>query len=79
MAQETERGGKLDKDAPEDGPNHGATIGGILILILLVAGGVWLLNEMSDNARYARCIAARHHNCDGVDYRTTPSEQPEKR
>ena len=64
---------------PEEGRGAGATLGGLVVAILLVLAGIWLVNEMADNARYARCAAARHRNCDQIDYRSAPAPDPERR
>jgi hypothetical protein len=54
------------------GPGLGATLGGVIVAAALIAGGIWLVNELADSARYAKCAAARHRNCDAIDYRSAP-------
>jgi uncharacterized membrane protein len=62
-----------------DGDDHGrswaATLGGVLAVIAIVALGVWLVNELADSAKYSKCAAARHRNCDSIDYRAAPPQQ----
>jgi hypothetical protein len=62
-------------DGDERGSGWGATLGGVLAAVAIVALGIWLVNEMADSAKYAKCAAARHRNCDTIDYRApTPQK-----
>lgn len=73
------RGGDPGNDPAGPEPDAGSNLGGIIALIVLVAGGIWLVNELADSARYSKCAAARHCNCDGIDYRPAPDPPPGKR
>lgn len=59
----------------EEGRGLGATIGGLLVLIIIVAVGFWLVDELAESARYSKCAAARHRNCDTIDYRAPNSQR----
>lgn len=82
MAERPDRGKEADgssgKEPGDEGSRFGATLGGLIVLILLVAGGIWLMNEFADNARYAKCMAQRHRNCDDINYRMAPEAPPER-
>ncbi|MGH7003918.1 MAG: hypothetical protein ACREIP_08225 [Alphaproteobacteria bacterium] len=69
----SEPNGKSGGDPNDDRRGTGATISGVLVLVPLVAGGIWLVNEMAETARYSKCAAARHRNCDGIDYHSAPA------
>ena len=62
-------------DDPEEGGRWGATLGGAVAVIAVIALGIWLMDELADNVRYAKCAQARHRNCDAIDYRSAPSPQ----
>jgi len=65
-----------DPGEGDDGRNRlAATIGGGIALVLIVGLGIWLVNELADAARYSKCAAARHRNCDSIDYRNAPAPQ----
>jgi hypothetical protein len=60
---------------PEDdegGNRVGATIGGAIVVLVVVGLGYWLVEELAENARYAKCAAMRQPNCDKIDYRERP-------
>ncbi len=59
----------------EHGRGWGATLAGALAVVAIVALGIWLVNEMADAAKYSKCAAARHRNCDSIDYRMPPPPQ----
>ena len=59
----------------EGGRGWGATLAGVLAVAAIVALGIWLVNEMADAAKYSKCAAARHRNCDSIDYRAAPPPQ----
>jgi hypothetical protein len=59
----------------ESGGRLGGTIAGALAVAVIVGLGIWLVNEMADSARYSKCAAARHRNCDQLDYRREPPQQ----
>ena len=60
-------------DGGEDGGGRLAgTLGGAVAVAVIVGLGIWLVNEMADSARYSKCAAARHRNCDQIDYRKDP-------
>jgi len=61
-----------------EGPPGGTSLAAVVFVILLIAGGIWLVSEMADNARYQDCAASRRRNCDGIDYRSAPPVPPEK-
>ena len=56
----------------EGGRSLAATIGGALAVVAVVALGIWLVNELADSVKYSKCAAARHRNCDPIDYRSAP-------
>jgi hypothetical protein len=63
---------------PEDdegGNRVGATIGGAIVVLVVVGLGYWLVEELAENARYAKCAAMRQRNCDKIDYRERPPQQ----
>jgi len=62
-------------DDDDSGNRLGATIGGLIVLIVVVGLGYWLVEELADNARYAKCAAMRQRNCDSIDYRSAPPPQ----
>jgi hypothetical protein len=65
-----------DPGEDDDGRNRlAATIGGGIALVLIVGLGIRLVNELADAARYSKCAAARHRNCDDINYRTAPPPQ----
>lgn len=65
-----------DQDGSGDGGSRLAgTIAGAIAVVGIVALGVWLVNELADASRYSKCAAARHRNCDGIDYRSVPPPQ----
>jgi hypothetical protein len=53
----------------------GSTLAGALVLIAVVALGIWLADELAESVRYSKCAGARHRNCDQIDYRTVPPQQ----
>ena len=59
----------------EKGSGLAATLGGAVALVAIVVLGVWLANELAESVRYQKCAAARHRNCDTIDYRTPPPQQ----
>jgi hypothetical protein len=61
-------------DGDEEGRGLGATVGGLVVVIVLVLAGIWLVNELAESARYSKCAAARHRNCDTIDYRAPPQQ-----
>jgi len=64
-----------DQQDDQGGSRLMGTIGGALAVIAIVALGVWLADEMSSAAKYSKCAAARHRNCDAIDYRKDPPPQ----
>ena len=66
-----------DRESGEDEKGSGlaATIGGAVALVAIVVLGIWLANELAESVRYQKCAAARHRNCDTIDYRTPPPQQ----
>jgi uncharacterized membrane protein len=60
---------------PEGGRSLAATIGGVVAVAAIVALGIWLVNELADSVKYSKCAAARHRNCDSIDYRAPPPQQ----
>jgi hypothetical protein len=65
-----------DRNGGDDGGSRLAgTIAGALAAAVIVGLGIWLVNEMADSARYSKCAAARHRNCDQIDYRAAPAPQ----
>jgi len=66
-----------DQESGEDEKRSGlaATIGGAAALVAIVVLGIWLANELADSVRYQKCAAARHRNCDTIDYRSPPPQQ----
>jgi hypothetical protein len=66
-------GGEAGQRPPEgEGPPGGTSLAVVVFVILLIAGGIWVVNEMADSARYQDCAASRRRNCDGIDYRAVP-------
>jgi uncharacterized membrane protein len=59
----------------EGGRSLAATIGGAVAIVAIVALGIWLVNELADSVKYSKCAAARHRNCDTIDYRSSPPPQ----
>jgi hypothetical protein len=59
--------------AQPEGDERQGSLGGNLLAALAAAGiiglGIWLVVEMDRAAKYEKCVAARHKNCDGVQYR----------
>jgi hypothetical protein len=53
----------------------GSTLAGALVLIAVVALGIWLADELAESVRYSKCAGAHHRNCDQIDYRTVPPQQ----
>jgi len=66
------RDGGNDEDG---GGGLAATVGGIVAIVVVVALGIWLADELSESAKYSKCAAARHRNCDTIDYRAPPPQQ----
>ena len=62
-----------DKGEGGDGRLAG-TIGGALAVAVIVALGIWLVDELAESVRYSKCAAARHRNCDVIDYRKAPPQ-----
>lgn len=60
--------------AGDDGGEGGSggTIAGVIAAIVIVALGIWVVNEMADSARYSDCASSRRRNCDNIDYRRPP-------
>nr|WP_281721708.1 hypothetical protein [Nitrosomonas nitrosa] len=61
----------------DDGGEGGSagTIVGLIAAAVVVALGIWLVNEMADSARYSDCASSRRRNCDSIDYRRPPPPQ----
>ncbi len=66
-------------DKPDGGEEEqgslGGTIAGALAIVAIIALGIWLVGGLSDSNRYAQCAAARHRNCDNIDFRKEPAPQ----
>jgi len=62
-------------DDPEGGRSLAATIGGAVAVIAVIGLGIWLVGELADSIKYSKCAAARHRNCDTIDYRSPPPQQ----
>lgn len=60
----------------DNGSGLAGTIGGVIALAIIVGLGFWLVDELADSAKYAKCASARHRNCDSIDYRSAPAPQP---
>jgi len=77
--QGNDAGGPGHRPPGGEGPPGGTSLVAIVFVILLIAGGIWLVSEMADNARYQDCAASRRRNCDSIDYRSAPQPPAEKR
>ena len=62
-----------------EGPPGGTSLAAVVFVILLIAGGIWIVNEMADSAKYQDCAASRRRNCDGIDYRSVPPPPADER
>lgn len=58
----------------DGGSRLAGTIGGAVVVLAIVALGVWLVDELADSVKYSKCAAARHRNCDAIDYRAAPQQ-----
>ena len=57
---------------PEPDERQGSLGGNLLAalaVIAIIGLGIWLAVEMDRSAKYEKCVASRHKNCDGIQYR----------
>ncbi|MCW5771432.1 MAG: hypothetical protein KIT16_07355 [Rhodospirillaceae bacterium] len=61
---------------PEEEPSRFGAFAVLGVAAIIVAGGYWLVTDLMEANRYAKCAAARHRNCDRLDYYNPPATRP---
>jgi hypothetical protein len=55
-----------DRD-PEPGDNHRGAIAGLLIVVVLLAVGVWLARDLTAASKMQDCVMSGRTNCNVIE------------
>jgi hypothetical protein len=59
-------------EAEEDRRRMQQNLAAALIIVFLIASGIWLIDHLRASARIAVCLEAGHHNCMPLDLERVP-------
>jgi hypothetical protein len=59
-------------EAEEDRRRMQQNLAAALIIVFLIASGIWLIDHLRVSARIAACVEAGHHNCVPLDLERAP-------
>ena len=59
-------------EAEEDCRRMQQNLAAALIIVFLIASGIWLIDHLRASARIAACLEAGHHNCVPLDLERAP-------
>jgi hypothetical protein len=59
-------------EAEEDRRRMQQNLAAALIIVFLIASGIWLIDHLRASARIAACVEAGHHNCMPLDPERAP-------
>ena len=59
-------------EAAEDRRRMQQNLAATLIIVFLIASGIWLIDHLQFSARIAACVEAGHHNCMPLDLERAP-------
>ena len=59
-------------EAEEDRRRMQQNLAAALIIVFLIASGIWLIDHLRASARIAACLEAGHHNCVPLDLERAP-------
>jgi hypothetical protein len=59
-------------DAEEDRRRMQQNLAAALIIVFLIASGIWLIDHLRVSARIAACVEAGHYNCVPLDLERAP-------
>jgi hypothetical protein len=59
-------------EAEEDRRRMQQNLAAALIIVFLIASGIWLIDHLRVSARIAACVEAGHHNCMPLNLERVP-------
>ena len=59
-------------EAEEDRRRMQQNLAAALIIVFLIASGIWLIDHLRVSARIAACVEAGHHDCMPLDLERAP-------
>jgi hypothetical protein len=61
----------MDKSAPQNDPESGGSrrraVAGLLIVVVLLAVGLWLARELRSASQIQDCVMSGRSNCEPID------------